>query len=163
MKKKILSKSHKKSISNGLKIRRLNMLNKYLKNILKNKNDCYINHNLTTFSNINRLVKELWSYYNNKLWPKNMQSNHTCDNPKCINMFHIYSGTQKNNMQDMINRNRGLQGEKCVWSKLTNDNVIQIRQLWNTGEYDYHDLAKMFNIAAGTIKQIVTRRTWKHI
>jgi len=31
---------------------------------------------------------------------------HICDNPACINPEHLYAGTQKDNAQDMTNRNR---------------------------------------------------------
>jgi hypothetical protein len=32
---------------------------------------------------------------------------HTCDNPKCCNPYHLFGGTQKENMDDMTNKGRG--------------------------------------------------------
>jgi len=38
-------------------------------------------------------------------WPTR-QINHTCDNPACCDVSHLYEGTQQENIQDMIRRGR---------------------------------------------------------
>lgn len=38
--------------------------------------------------------------------PSGMRVLHTCDNPKCVNINHLYLGTQSDNMRDMYKRNR---------------------------------------------------------
>jgi hypothetical protein len=47
-----------------------------------------------------------WQISNNKLIPKNMVICHHCDNPSCVNPDHLFIGTQKENVQDMIKKNR---------------------------------------------------------
>ena len=38
--------------------------------------------------------------------PTGMYVLHTCDNPSCVNPEHLYVGTQKENVRDMIIRGR---------------------------------------------------------
>lgn len=37
-------------------------------------------------------------------WPEVVR--HTCDNPRCVNPEHLIGGTQKDNVQDMLDRGR---------------------------------------------------------
>ena len=86
---------------------------------------------------------------------------HTCDNPKCCNPKHLYTGTQQNNMDDMIKRNRcnPPHGGKDGMSKLTKEQVIKIRASNETNTA----LAKHFGVSQPTISNIKNRKRWKHI
>jgi hypothetical protein len=42
-----------------------------------------------------------WTLYKGEI-AKGMQVNHKCNNAKCVNVDHLYLGTQKDNMQDCI-------------------------------------------------------------
>lgn len=54
-------------------------------------------------------------------------------------------------------------GENCNASKLTSEDVLQIRQLYSCGEYSYTKLAILYNINRTNVYQIIKRKTWKHI
>ena len=56
-----------------------------------------------------------------------------------------------------------LKGEEQPNSKLTNEQVLKIRELYKTGEYLQNQLATMFNVCFGTISAVVLRKIWKHI
>ena len=54
-------------------------------------------------------------------------------------------------------------GEEVNGSKLTPEEVIEIRVLWEYREYKQTELADMFNVDPRTINHVITRRQWKHI
>jgi len=65
-----------------------------------------------------------WSYLHFKgPIPSNMQVNHHCDNPICVNPQHLYSGTQKENVSDMYRRSRREFRKKDFQSSLHTNEV----------------------------------------
>lgn len=53
---------------------------------------------------------------------------HKCDNPRCINPDHLETGTQSDNMQDMVSRNRSAKGVKSGKAVLTKAQVRYIKR-----------------------------------
>lgn len=116
---------------------------------------------------------------------KDKQIRHKCDNPSCVNPDHLDIGTQQDNMNDMKNRNRQAKGENYsirgdkngtrlhpetrprgesqYLAKLTEEQVIKIRELYATGNYTQQELANKFNVLQCTISDIINNKTWKHI
>lgn len=85
---------------------------------------------------------------------------HTCDNPKCINPNHLFLGTQLDNIKDMISKNRGgKKGEENSYSKLTNDEVLTIRWLYETGDYLQKQIGRWFNICQPHVSDIINFNT----
>lgn len=82
---------------------------------------------------------------------------HRCDNKKCINPFHLFSGTNSDNMQDKINKNRHSKGTDL--SSLTEEQVIQIYQ----DSRQYKTISKDYNASVNRIRDIKLGITWKHI
>ena len=93
---------------------------------------------------------------------------HKCDVPSCCNPNHLYVGTQKDNIRDAIERGRftypvAPRGTK-VWSnKLTEAQVLEIRELAEKGELKQRVIAKRYGISASTVNYIKQRRCWAHI
>jgi len=46
-----------------------------------------------------------WEYHNGKI-PNGLYVCHHCDNPKCFRIDHLFLGTPKDNVQDMIKKKR---------------------------------------------------------
>lgn len=53
---------------------------------------------------------------------------HRCDNTLCCNPSHLFTGTQADNMRDKVRKGRQPRGEAVTQSKLTWQDVIQIRE-----------------------------------
>lgn len=151
------------SSSKGLKLRSLKIQQEILSKILKNKKECYLNHHLQTDRGAHYFIRNLWELYYKKKWPKNKHACHTCDNEFCINIFHIFTGTNADNMKDRNKKGRQARGENNGSAKLTEKDVITIRKKYISENHNYSELAKMFNVSSKNIAAIVNRITWKHI
>ena len=84
------------------------------------------------------------------------------DNPACVNPMHLFVGTYKDNTQDASRKGTLCKGENNHLSKLTEDQVIQIRSLFDNGE-GTASLAGKFGITQDGIWRITSGRNWKHL
>ena len=89
---------------------------------------------------------------------------HKCDTPACVNPGHLLLGTPLDNTTDMWERNRGRPafGERVGNSKLTNEQVIEIRRSVKAGETTVA-VAGRYGVSPQNINDIVTGQTWKHL
>lgn len=85
---------------------------------------------------------------------------HRCDNPRCCNPYHLFAGTQKDNMEDMAAKGRKhkirLYGEKNPSAKLTWKQVRQIRE----SSLVQKDLALQFGVSQILIGKIKRKEIW---
>ena len=88
---------------------------------------------------------------------------HTCDNPACVNPDHLYIGTHQNNVDDKLKRNKQPRGEEIKLAKLTEKDILKIRELWEKRYMSQQKIADQFGVIQTTISRIVLRQTWKHI
>ena len=84
---------------------------------------------------------------------------HTCDNPSCVNIRHLFFGTNNDNMKDKTRKGRGTIGEKNPGAKLTEKDVIAIRN----DARPVRVLAEVYGLGVSAIDNIIKRRRWKHI
>lgn len=88
---------------------------------------------------------------------------HSCDNPLCVRPDHLRLGTHKENMQDMVNRNRQAKGSFVGTSKLNEEQVKLIKkELQNPYRGICQILANKYNVTYQTIYAIYKNQTWKH-
>ncbi len=87
---------------------------------------------------------------------------HHCDNPKCVNPNCLWVGTKKDNSDDKVMKNRQTKGENVWCSKLTENQVKEIRALCIRKELTQTKIAKMFGVNPCTISNIHRNQRWKH-
>lgn len=103
----------------------------------------------------------------NKNFPNNTNVLHRCDNPKCVNPDHLFLGTQKDNMIDKINKNRGkfpgptipLKGENNKNHKLTNEEILEIRKIGKS--MLQREIAEIYGICQTQVGRILNKVHWK--
>lgn len=102
--------------------------------------------------------------------PDNLNALHTCDNPPCCKPDHLFSGTQKENIQDAINKGRfhfvdkdTIRGQGNGKAKLTDSQVVEIRNRFSAGDVTQDMLANEYGVARSTISNLVREKGfhWK--
>ena len=93
-----------------------------------------------------------WIYHNGEI-PNGIFVCHHCDNPKCFRIEHLFLGSGKDNMQDMIKKNRdNIFGAR----KHSLKDLEKIKKLRMEG-YAYSQISKMVDIKTSAISAFVNR------
>ncbi len=119
----------------------------YLRDSRKHKK--YLAHRLSYKFNFNEI-------------PPGMMVCHKCDNPACVNPYHLFLGTAQDNANDMIQKRRSMFGSANNKAKLTESQVIEIRARLKSGERNV-DLACEYNLDRTSIERIKNNKSWKHV
>lgn len=95
--------------------------------------------------------------------PEDMQACHFPDkNPLNNKLSNLRWDTAKANRQDMVYHDTRLYGESSHMSKLTESNVLQIRDRLSKGDKQTH-IAEDFGVCPAVIIDIRKGTTWSHI
>jgi hypothetical protein len=86
---------------------------------------------------------------------------HTCDNPRCVNPNHLIAGTVQDNIDDRNLRNRQAKGDGNGRSKLTAEQVEEIRKLYVPYRTTFKSLAERYGVTLDQIHRIVRRKSWR--
>ena len=105
------------------------------------------------------------SYYlaNRNLPEYPLQVRHKCKIKLCVNPNHLESGTHTENMQDKYRDKTILIGENHQNSKLTEQQVLEIRTKYIPYKYSSIKLANEYNVSDRLILKIINNKLWKHI
>jgi hypothetical protein len=90
---------------------------------------------------------------------------HSCDNRVCCNPAHLFLGTHKDNAADCRAKGRLFipSGENHYNAALTEDQVLQIRDVYYKGQHTLAQLASQFGIIEQTVGYVVRGQTWKDL
>ena len=114
---------------------------------------------------------------------ENLEVDHIDPNEKTLNIAKVLHGTKwelikeeltkcqllcntchrKKSKKDGSTFKNVAKGEHVNHAKLKAEDVLNIREKYETGNYSQRQLAIMYNVNRSAIHQIVNRITWKHI
>lgn len=87
---------------------------------------------------------------------------HSCDNHSCVNPNHLFIGTDFDNMEDMVSKGRQARGEGHGRSKLTEQDVLEIRWYCERGVAQ-RAVAQLYDVQPAVISKIHRRALWAYL
>lgn len=94
--------------------------------------------------------------------PEGMEARHLDGNPHHDHRSNLAWGTNQENQNDRLRHGTVPRGEGCFASKLTEQQVLEIRRLCSEGVSQIA-IGRMFNISDVQVANIRKRRDWQHI
>lgn len=79
-----------------------------------------------------------------------------CHNPSCVNPYHLYLGSPKDNVVDAIEA-------ETFRRDLTKDQAAGVRRDYASGRFTHAELGRMYNVKEPTIQRILCRETYKEV
>lgn len=131
-----------------------------------------------TYCGVQRGAHRVSYFLHYKTDPGDLYVLHRCDNPPCVNPHHLFLGTPHDNMQDALSKGRRkigdrhysrtnperlVRGTKHHSAKLNEQDVIAIRQEWESKTSTSYQLAKKHGVSQAAIHNIVTYKVWRHV
>ena len=96
--------------------------------------------------------------------PNELVVRHNCDNCSCVNPYHLILGTQQENINDMVARDRQAKGSRSGRATLDEATVIEILERIKTEEFSsISQIARFYEIKGETIGNILDGSYWTHI
>lgn len=103
-----------------------------------------------------RTHRIVWEHHHG---PTDLNVLHHCDNPSCVAIEHLFTGTQADNVMDMMAKRRAnpARGLASGRGKLSNEQVVEIRRRRMEGELR-RTIADDFGISPHYVTEISVGR-----
>jgi len=98
--------------------------------------------------------------------PENKATVNHIDSDKtnnCVTNLEWNTQSENNKHAFKVGARKPLVGDKCTFTKTTEKEVLEMRELYATGNYSYKELATLYNLSYDGIWCIINRKRWKHI
>jgi hypothetical protein len=103
-------------------------------------------------------VRVSYTIFNGQI-PDKLFVLHKCDIPACVNPDHLFLGTNRDNVDDMLRKGRSRSGEKHPNAKLTRSQVMEIR----ASKLGSEKIGRLYSIHERTVRNIRNRTNWKSV
>jgi len=123
---------------------------------LSRNSDGYITISRDGFSKLHRWL--YWQAY--PYFDKSLEVCHSCDNPSCINLAHLFLGTHLDNMKDRNSKGRASGGRSTA--KLSAKDVVTIKERYACGEFQV-SLGREFGVSQNAVSRVVRGLTYKSV
>lgn len=90
---------------------------------------------------------------------------HRCDNRICVNPFHVFDGTRKDNAKDRDQKQRQkiIIGADHGMSKLTREQILRLPEMHKSGK-STRTLAKELGVSAAIVRRVLKdSNAWKDV
>lgn len=113
----------------------------------------------------------IWMIYNKESIPDALWVLHKCDTKICVNLRHLFIGTRRKNVADMVAKGRAAsqiypelrRNEHNGNSLLVSSQVKQIRIRYATTKITIKELAVEYQVSEATIWMVVHNRVWSDV
>lgn len=133
------------------------------------KDVCWPFNGAITATGYGCIVLKKKAYYPHRLmWekhkggiPHGMFVLHRCDNRRCCNPNHLFLGTHKDNMRDMVNKKRHIYGDKFGHAIARPKAAAIIEALKERGGYGkFNSIARDFSVSHGVVTSLYRGTHW---
>lgn len=99
--------------------------------------------------------------------PPGLKVCHHCDNRACVEVAHLWLGTQKDNMGDCSRKRRfpDRSGSRNIRAKLTEAQVREIRERFGGPDrtLTHKAIAELYSIRKSSVSNILLGKSWVHV
>lgn len=97
--------------------------------------------------------------------PAGLHVCHRCDNPPCLRPEHLFAGTDHDNHMDAMLKGRlkGRVDRRGTGGKLTDDQIREIRRVYQEGGVTGRSLAFCYGISPSSLSKIVRGETYTNL
>lgn len=85
---------------------------------------------------------------------------HKCDNRKCVNPNHLYIGTARSNVQDILDPSRERMTDRTT--TITYEQACEVSERLKKGE-SVRTVSKCFGVSELVVLNVARGRNWKHL
>ena len=87
---------------------------------------------------------------------------HSCDNPPCVNVEHLFLGTVQDNNADKIQKGRHARGVTHPQAKIHDDTVVGIRAMYDEG-FSIAAIAEEVGLSQAHVRKTIRGVNWSHL